>query len=67
LLSLRTDDMDYSSDITDYLIDLWHPNLLLGEQELVAEEPVVKQGTTFKLTGWRGAGWHIVFLDEPAK
>jgi hypothetical protein len=34
---------------------------------LVEEEPIVKQGTTFKLTGWRGAGWHIVFLDEPAK
>ncbi|MFD1874239.1 hypothetical protein [Hymenobacter bucti] len=59
--------MNYSEDIERYLVDLWHPGMLPGEQELVEEAPDGRQGPVFKLTGWRGAGWRIVFLDEPAE
>lgn len=46
----------------EQLVDLWLPHVLpiagAGETEGSQE------GHTFVLTGWRGAGWHMVFLDE---
>lgn len=44
------------------LVDLWLPHVLpvagAGEAE------TAQIGQTFVLTGWRGAGWHMVFLNK---
>jgi len=45
----------------EQLVDLWLPHVLPIAGAGEAEPSQV--GPTFVLTGWRGAGWHIVFLE----
>ena len=46
----------------EQLLDLWLPHILpvAGAGE-VRDTPASQ---TFVLTGWRGAGWHMIFLDD---
>ncbi|MBJ6142419.1 hypothetical protein [Hymenobacter sp. BT559] len=44
------------------LIDLWLPHVLPVAGAGQAASPPVSQ--LFVLTGWRGAGWRMVFLED---
>lgn len=44
------------------LVDLWLPHVLPVAGAGEARTSQVSQ--TFVLTGWRGAGWHMVFLEQ---
>jgi hypothetical protein len=46
----------------EQLFDLWLPYVLPVAG--AGEVRKLQRGQTFVLTGWRGAGWHMVFLDE---
>jgi len=46
----------------EQLLDLWLPHVMPVAGAGEASNP--QEGQTFVLTGWRGAGWHMVFLDE---
>ena len=54
-----------------YLVDLKWPQVLPQKPTVPVASPVVAEperdpngGQTFYLTGWRGAGWRMVFPDE---
>ena len=47
----------------EQLADLWLPHVLPVAEARKASGP--QAGPVFALTGWRGAGWRMVFLDEP--
>lgn len=58
----------------EYLVDLIWPELLpkkLPQPKSIHMVPGAPTGPdsepTFKLMGWRGAGWHIVFLEKPTR
>jgi hypothetical protein len=58
----------------EHLVDLKWPRLLPTNMERPASTPVPpvpaatpSHGQTFQLTGWRGAGWRLVFLEEPPR
>lgn len=60
----------------EYLADLRWPELLPETLLQSAQSPVVPvveakntsaNEQTFVLTGWRGAGWRMVFLEEPTR
>jgi hypothetical protein len=58
----------------EHLVDLKWPELLPKElpQSGVSQTTVDTKsgpgcGQVFQLTGWRGAGWRMVFLEYPAQ
>jgi hypothetical protein len=59
--------MKHLGKVEKYLVDLWRLDVLPGKQESEEEKAAGRPNSVFKLTGWRGAGWHLVFLDKPAK
>jgi hypothetical protein len=58
----------------EYLVDLKWPEILpqnvpqlvqgLAMTETKSEP---RDGQVFQLTGWRGAGWRMIFPEEPAQ
>jgi hypothetical protein len=46
----------------DLLLDLWLPYILPIAG--AGEAWNLQGGQIFVLTGWRGAGWHMTFLEE---
>lgn len=59
------------TDNSEQLVDLWQAEVLPVEETEAASdnaigcEQATQEGFTVQLTGWRGAGWRMVFLDEP--
>jgi len=58
----------------EYLVDLKWPELLPQTLPQLVQSPAetetnsgLSNGQTFQLTGWRGAGWHMVFPEKPAQ
>jgi hypothetical protein len=55
---------------SEYQRDLWQPETLpvcaevadVNSTEVCEQQ--TREGFTVQLTGWRGAGWRMVFLDE---
>jgi hypothetical protein len=55
----------------EYLVDLKWPESLPKNLPQPVQEPIVAVTTSgpgneqiFQLTGWRGAGWHMIFPEE---
>lgn len=56
----------------EYLVDLKWPELVPEEALEPVQDPIMTATTSgpgseqiFQLTGWRGAGWHMIFPEEP--
>jgi hypothetical protein len=58
----QSNTMSKFENIEEQLIDLWLSHVLpvVGAGE--AGTPQVNQ--PFVLTGWRGAGWYMIFLEQ---
>ena len=58
----------------EHLVDLKWPELLPENLLQPVQSPIVAATSSgpgneqiFRLTGWRGAGWHMVFPGEPTQ
>ena len=58
----------------EYLVDLKWPDLLPKNLPQPVQSPTIATATSkpgneqiFQLTGWRGAGWRMIFPEEHTK